>query len=84
MTQAQDLARQEFCCRLSRGEEHDARVAPAFSFRLIGSFYSGPLYDEAGREVTSLANALRVVEEVYSEEWAEVFNGLEGRNRDDT
>lgn len=53
----------------------------AFSFRLTGSFHSGPLYDQAGREVFSLAQAIAVVEDIYSDEWEKVFNGDEGISR---
>lgn len=57
------------------------KLQPAFSFRLLGSFHSGPLYDNAGQEVHTLVAAKRVVEEVYGEEWAEVFNGIEGETK---
>lgn len=55
----------------------------AFSVRIVGSFYSYPLYDKRGREIRSLPEAIETAEEMYGDEWLEVFNGERGTSRDD-
>ena len=55
----------------------------AFSFRLLGDFHSHPLYDHDGEECFTLKEAARTAELVYGSEWAEVFNGDAGCDRDE-
>ena len=58
-------------------------VARAFSFRLLGEFHSHPLYDHDGNTQHTLRDAARCAELVYGSEWAEVFNGDVGCDRDE-
>ena len=55
----------------------------AFSFRLLGGFHSHPLYDHDGEESFTLKEAAQTAELVYGSEWAEVFNGDDGMDRDE-
>ena len=54
----------------------------AYDCRLTGGFYSFRLYDHDGREQFTLSDACEAAELVYGSEWAEVFNGDEGTDRD--
>lgn len=46
-----------------------------FRFTLVGSFHSYELYDRRGREVFNLDEAVEAAEELYGDEWVEVYNG---------
>lgn len=54
-----------------------------FSCRLLGDFHSFVLYDHDGKEQFTLRDAAHAAELVYGSEWAEVFNGDEGVDRDE-
>lgn len=55
-----------------------------FKVTFVGSFYSSELYDRHGKEVFTLDDAIQTAEELYGEDWKEVFNGQEGISRDET
>jgi hypothetical protein len=54
-----------------------------FSVKLCGSFYSAPLYDAVGREITDMTMAADFAENEFGAGWDEVFNGSEGIDRDE-
>ena len=53
-----------------------------FQCRLLGGFHSFELYDHDGNECFTLRDAAQTAELVYGSEWAEVFNGDVGCDRD--
>jgi len=53
-----------------------------FSIRLTGEFHPFTLYDHDGRECDTLREAALTAELIYGSDWAEVFNGDEGADRD--
>lgn len=54
-----------------------------FSVELRGVFYTLTLYDEKGREVFTLEEAIQAAENEYGSEWSAVFNGEEGVAREE-
>jgi hypothetical protein len=54
------------------------REGKAFSIRMIGDFYSFPLYNESGGTVHDLETAIAEAERQYHNGWRELFNGDEG------
>jgi hypothetical protein len=54
-----------------------------FSVLLSGSFHSFNLYDAHGREITEMMAAADFAESEFGADWAEVFNGSEGIDRDE-
>ena len=55
----------------------------AFRVRLRGQFYSGGLYNAKGQEMHDLQAAADLAEDMYGEDWAEVYNGEEAIERDE-
>jgi len=58
-------------------------MARPFSVEVAGSFYTFPLYDGAGREVTNMQDAASVAEDEFGDDWQSVFNGDEAMDRND-
>jgi hypothetical protein len=54
---------------------------PAFHVLHPGSLYSHVLYCREGDHVYDLATAVVVAEQMYGDDWLEVYNGLEGVER---
>jgi len=49
--------------------------APYYDIHLQGAIYSHELYDEEGRLVDNLEDAIRVAEWLYGKDGWEVYNG---------
>lgn len=49
-----------------------------FKVCLKGVFFTFELYDQRGREVFTLDEAIEAANDEYPGEWCEVFNGQEG------
>ncbi len=56
-------------------------MSTRFRVCLNSTLYSALLYDCGGDYVYDLNTALREAEEQFGDEWTEVFNGLEGVER---
>lgn len=55
---------------------------PAFHVLCPGSLYSHVLYNREGDHVHDLRTAVAVAEDAYGDDWLEVYNGLEGVERE--
>lgn len=74
----------EVACSHCHGEgEIETEVAEKFMIRFAGDFYSHTMYDAKGAEVFDLEQAAQVAEEIYGDNWTEVYNGEEAISRDD-
>ena len=51
--------------------------------RSVTMYYAFTLYDLRGKEVFDLGSACEAAEDIYGDDWTEVYNGIEGMNRDD-
>lgn len=54
-----------------------------FKVKLVGAFHSNELYDDRGREIFHLADAVKAAEAQFGAEWEEVYNGEEGMVREE-
>lgn len=52
---------------------------PKFRVELIGAFYTFELYDDRGREIFELGEAVEAAESQYPGTWRSVFNGEVGQ-----
>ena len=50
---------------------------------MAGSFYTYELYDEKGREIYTLSEAVRAAEQQFGADWNCVYNGQEAVSREE-
>jgi hypothetical protein len=64
--------------------EEGKRLLPKpFKVYLQGSFWALDLYDQHGREIDNLQDAITQAETQHGPHWREVANGLEGISREE-
>jgi hypothetical protein len=56
-------------------------MPPAFHVLHPGSLYSHVLYSREGDHVFDLSTAVEVAEDMHGSDWSEVYNGLDGVER---
>jgi hypothetical protein len=52
-------------------------MANKFRIEFWGAFYTGELYDNQGREIFTLEEAIAAAESQYPGQWQSVYNGEE-------